>query len=145
MKGTLILYYLFLISFYLAEKFPLRKLSFKQASGSMNNVYEKCEQHQNDTSVSASLHNQSHQCDSLSAVSCDQVCNCQQQQSDTYLKLKQDLTQGLSIKSEPPAPTLNLLSHNDHQYQDDKAIVSTQHQEYQADVSMVSSKEYKGL
>ena len=102
----------------------------------MNNLGEKYEQHQNDLSVNASLHNQS------------QVCNCELQHLDIkpypYLHEKPDLPD-VNFKSELPASTLNSLSQNDQQYQDDKTIISTQHQENQAYISMTSSKEYNGL
>ena len=58
--------------------------------------------------------------------------------------MKQEITPGLGVKSELPASTLN-LSQNDQLYQDHKAIVSTQHQEYTDDISMASSNEYNGL
>ena len=109
---------------------------------------EKSEQPRNDISVYSSLHNQCLQGDSLFAVSRDQVLKCEIQQwdikPDPYLKLKQELTPGQAVKSELPASTLN-LSQNDQLYLDHKAIVSTQPQEYQADISMAFSKEYNGL
>ena len=95
--------------------------------------------------MNASLDNQSLKRDSLFAEIPEQVCNCEHHQSDTYLQLKQDPTQGLGFKSELPASTLNLFSQHDQQYQDDRINVSTQHQEYQADISMASSKKYNGL
>ena len=120
-----------------------------EASGGMNNRYGKCEQHYNDITVKASLHNQNQQGDSLCSVSCDQVCNCEPQQQweskpDPYLQLEQDLTPDMRFESELPASTLNLHSQHDQDYQDIKPIVSTQHQEYQADISMAFSKEYNG-
>ena len=112
----------------------------------MNNLYIKSEQQQNDLTVNASPHNQSLQGDSLSAVSRLPVLKCEQQQwdvkPDLYLQLKQDLTPGLSFKSELPASTSNLFS---QQYQDDKTIVSTQHQDDQAHTSMDFFKKYNGL
>ena len=118
-----------------------------QASVSMNNLYIKSEQQQNDLTVNASPHNQSLQGDSLSAGSCLPVLKCEQQQwdvkPDLYLQLKQELTPGLGFKSELPTSTLNLLSRPDQQYQDDKSIISIQHQEYQADIG--SSSRYNGL
>ena len=107
-------------------------------------MYEKSEQPQNDISVNSSLDNHS---DSLFAVSHDQVLKCELQQwdikPDPYLQLKQELTPGLAVKSELPASTLN-ISQTDQHYQDHKAIVSTQYQEYQEDLSMTFSKEYNG-
>ena len=92
-----------------------------QASGSMDSMYEKSEQHQ---------------------------CECELQQwdikPDPYLQLKQELTPDLSVKTELPTSTLN-ISENDQLYHDYKAIVSTKHQEYQEDISMAFSKEYNGL
>ena len=90
--------------------------------------------------MNVSLDNQSLQGDSLSAVSCDQDCNYDQYQSDPYLKLKQESTPDFSFESEQPASYLNLLTYHDQQYEDDKATISTQHQEYQADIPMASSK-----
>ena len=111
----------------------------------MNNINEKSEQHQNDINVNASLYDQRLQDDSF--FSHYQVLKHEQQQRDIkpdpHLQLNQELTPGLSLKSEDPASTLNLLSQHDQQDQDDKTIVSTQYQEYQADISMASSKEYK--
>ena len=111
----------------------------------MNNLYEKSEQHQNDITVNSSLHNQK---DSILDVSRDPIVKCEPQQwnikSDLYLQVKQDLTPGSSLKSELPASNLNLLSHDQH-YQDDTTIVSTQHQEYQSDIVMASSRKYNGL
>ena len=111
----------------------------------MNKLYEKSEQPQNDISVNASLDNPG---DSLFATSHDQVLKCELQQldikPDLYLQLKQEITPGLGVESELPASTLN-LSQYDQQYQNHKTIVSTQHQEYQADISMAFSKEYNGL
>ena len=116
-----------------------------QASDSMNNMYEKSEQHQIGIIVNASLHNQSHQGDSILDENHDQDCKCELQQLDIkpciFLHQKPDL----NFKSELPASTLNSLSQNDQQYQDDKTIISTQHQEYQAYISMTSSKECNGL
>ena len=117
----------------------------------MNNIIEKPEQHQNDLNVNASQYNQSLQGDSF--FSHDQVLKYEEQQikcepqqwdikPDPYLQLKQELTPGLSLKSEEPVSTLNLLSQHDQQ---DKTINSTQHQEYQTDISMASSNEYNGL
>ena len=106
---------------------------------------ENSEQPRNDMSVYSSLHNQCLQGDSLFAVSRDQVLKCEIQQwdikPDPYLQLKQELTPGLAVKSELPVSTLN-ISQNDQHYQDHKAIVSTQYQEYQEDLSMTFSKEY---
>ena len=119
----------------------------------MNNIIEKPEHHQNDLKVNASQYNQSLQGDSF--FSHDQVLKYEEQQikcepqqwdikPDPYLQLKQELTSGLSLKSEEPVSTLNLLSHDQH-YQDDTTIVSTQHQEYQSDIVMASPKKYNGL
>ena len=122
-----------------------------QASDSMKSLYEQSEQHQNDIPENASLHNQIFKDDSLFAASCGPVFNCEPQQWDIkpdpylHLHLKQDLTPDLSLKSELPASTLNSFLQHDQQYQDDKTIVSTEHQEYQADISMDSSKKYKSL
>ena len=108
----------------------------------MNNMNEKSEQHQNDSNVNGSLYNQSD-----SFLGHDQVLKCEPQQwdikPDPYLQLKQELTPGLAVKSELPASTLN-ISQTDQHYQDHKAIVSTQYQEYQEDLSMTFSKEYNG-
>ena len=120
----------------------------------MNNITEKPEHHQNDLKVNASQYNPSFQGDSF--FSHDQVLKYEEQQieyepqqwdikPDPYLQLKQELTPGVSLKSELSDSTLNLLSQHDQQYQDDKTIVCTQHQEYQAGISKSSSKEYKGL
>ena len=88
----------------------------------MSNLCGKSEQHQNDLSENASLHNQSLNGDSLFAVSHDQVFKCEPHQwdvkPDLYLQVKQDLTQ--DFKSEL-------------------------HQEYQEDIVMASSKEDNGL
>ena len=112
----------------------------------MNNLGVKYEQYQNNLSVNASLHNQSHQSDS--SENHDQVYNCGLHQLDIkpypYLHQKPDLPD-LNFKSELPASTLNSLSQNDQQYQDDKTVVYTQHQEYQSDISMASSKSWDGL
>ena len=112
----------------------------------MNKLYEKSEQHQNHITVNVSLHNQK---DSNFDVSLDPIMKCEPQQwdikPDLYLQVNQDLTHGSSLKSELPASTLNLLSQHDQQYQDDKTIVCTQHQEYQTDISMDFSNEYNGL
>ena len=121
--------------------------SMIQASSSMNNMEEKSEQHENDLNVNAFQFNQNLQGDSF--FSHDQVLKYEKQQCecdikpDPYLKLEQE--PGLSLKSEEPVSTLNLLSQHDQQYQHDKPIVSTQHQENQADISMASSNEYNGL
>ena len=116
-----------------------------QASSSMNNMEEKSEQHENDLNVNAFQFNQNLQGDSF--FSHDQVLKYEKQQCDIkpdpYLKLEQE--PGLSLKSEEPVSTLNLLSQQDQQYQDDEIIVSSQHQEHQADISMTSSDEYNGL
>ena len=136
----IILLILISIFFYLADTSFLRNLSLTQSSGNMNKLLEKSEQHQSHITMNVSLDNQSLQGDSLSAVSCDQVCNCEQQQSDPYLQVKQELTPDLSYESEQPASNLNLLTHHDQQYEDDKTIISTQHHEYQADIPMASSK-----
>ena len=113
----------------------------------MTDIYIKSEVHQSDASVNVSLHHQTLQDDSLFAASHDPVCECELQQCDIkpdpYLQLKQELTPGLAVKSELPASTLN-ISQNDQHYQDHKAIVSTQYQEYQEDLSMTFSKEYNG-
>ena len=120
----------------------------------MNNIIEKPEHHQNDLKVNASQYNQSLQGDSF--FSHDQVLKYEEQQikcepqqwdikPDPYLQLKQELTPGLSLKSEEPVSTLNLLSQHDQQYLHDKPIVSTQYQENQADISMAFSNEYNGL
>ena len=117
----------------------------------MNNIIEKPEHHQNDLKVNASQYNQSLQGDSF--FSHDQVLKYEEQQikcepqqwdikPDPYLQLKQELTPGLSLKSEEPVSTLNLLSQHD---QHDKTIDSTQYQEYQTDIWMASSNEYNGL
>ena len=114
----------------------------------MNNLGERYGQHLNDLSVNASLHNQSHQGDSIFDENHDQDCKCELQQLDIkpypYLHEKPDLPD-VNFKSELPASTLNSLSQNDQQYQDHKAIASTQHQEHQADISLTSSDEYNGL
>ena len=114
----------------------------------MNNLYEKAV-NQNDINMNCSLHNQSFQEDSLFAVSSGLGLKCEKQECDIkpdpYIQVKQELTPGLGFKSELPSSTLNLLSHHDTQYQDYKPIVSTQHQEYQADISMASSKKHNGL
>ena len=113
-----------------------------QALGSINNLYENSEQNQN--CVNDSLHNQNFQGDSF--LGHDQDLKQEQQQwdfkPDPYLESKQYLRPGLNWKSEELAST-----QHDHQFQDDKTIVSTQHQEYQADISMASSKskEHNGL
>ena len=116
-----------------------------QASDSMNNMYEKSEQHQNNLTVNASLHNQKY---SIFDVSRDPIVKCEPQQwnikSDLYLQVKQDLTPCTCLKSELSVSTLNLLSHDQH-YPDDTTIVSTQHQEYQSDIVMTSPKKYNGL
>merc|ERR1719239_1891094 len=92
--------------------------------------------------MNASLHNQK---DSIFDVSPGPTMRHEPQQwnikSDLYLQVKQDLTPGSSLKSELPVSTLNLHSH-DQQYQDDKIIVSTQHQEYQSDIVMASPMKY---
>ena len=113
----------------------------------MNNLYKQSEQHQKDLNVNASLHNQHHQGDTIIPVSQNPVLKYENWdiKPGPYLQLKQELTPDLGFKSELPASTLNLLSHHDHQYQDEKTIVTTQHQEYQADISMASSKEDNGL
>ena len=113
----------------------------------MNNLYEKSQQHQNDLNVNGSLHNQSPQGDSITDVSHNPVLKCENWdiKPGPYLHLKQDLTPDLGFKSELPASTLNLLSGYDPQYQDDNTIVTTEYQEYKADVSMASSKEHNGL
>ena len=112
----------------------------------MNNMDEKSEQPQNDLNVNAPQYNQSLQGDSFFRH--DQVLKYEEQQSgiipDPYIKLEQDLTPGLNLKFELPASPLNISQH-DQQHQDDETIVSTQHQEYQADISMASSNEYNGL
>ena len=105
---------------------------------------EKYQQHQNDLSVNASLHNQSHQCGST----CDENnCECELQELDIkpypYLHQKSDLPD-VHFESEQPASTSNSLSQHDQQYQDDKTVVYTQHQEYQSDISMTSSKACDG-
>ena len=114
----------------------------------MNNLQEKSEQHQTDSTVNSSLHNQCHQGDAIFGVSHDQVFKCEPQQWDLkpnlYLELKQELTPGLGLKNELPAWTSNHLRHN-QQYQDDKTDVSIQQQEYQTDASMASSKQSNGL
>ena len=136
---------------YLTGKKTLLKKYLIQTSGSMNNIIEKPEQHQNDSNVNASQYNQSLQGDSF--FSHDQVLKYEEQQikcepqqwdikPDPYLQLKQELTPGLSLKSEEPVSTLNLLSQHDQQ---DKTIDSTQYQEYQTDIWMASSNEYNGL
>ena len=113
----------------------------------MNNLQEKSEQVQTDLTVNTSLHNQCHQGDSVFDVSNDQVFKCEPQQWDIkpnlYLEPKQELTSGLGFKSELPAWTLNHSRHN-QRYQEDKIDVSTHKQEYQADISMASSKENNG-
>ena len=117
-----------------------------QESDSMNNLSEKCGQNQNDLCVSASLPNQIHQ--DYSFFDENQDCNCELQQLDIkpypYFHEKPDL-QDLNFKSELPASTLDSLSQHDQQYQDDKPVVYTQHQEYQSDISMASSKSCDGL
>ena len=114
----------------------------------MSYLYEKSEQLQNDKSVNSTLENQSLHGDSLFAESHEKVLKYEQQQwdikPDPYLPPKQELTPSLNFKSEEPASTLN-LSHHDQHHQDDKTIISTQHQENQAYISMTSSKEYNGL
>ena len=61
---------------------------------------------------------------------------------DPDLQLKQELSlPDFSVKSEQMAST----SDHNQQYQDDKTTISTQHQEYKADISMSSAKEYIGL
>ena len=116
-----------------------------QAPGSINNINEKSEQPQNSISLNTSLHNQGRHGDSLFSASQDLKCELQQWdiKPDPYFQLKQELTPGLGVKSELPASTLN-LSQKDELYLDHKAIVSTQPQEYQADISMAFSKEYNG-
>ena len=103
---------------------------------------------QSDTSVNDSLHKQSLHSESLLAVSPDQDLKYEQQQwdvkPDPYFPLKQELTPGLSLKSELPASSSS-LSQPGQQYQDDQTISSTQHKEYPADISMASSKEDNGL
>ena len=130
------------MSFYLEETVLSGQSSLTQASGSINNLYEISEQPENYINVNTSLHNQK---DSLFVVSRDQVLKSELQQwdikPDPYSQLKQELTPGLGVKSELPASTLN-LSQNDQCCQDHKAIVSTQHQENQEDISMAFSKEY---
>ena len=83
----------------------LRKLLLIQASSSMNNMNEKSEQHQNDSTL----------------FSHDQILKHEQQQwdikPDSYLQLQQHLTPGLSLKYELPAYTLN-HSQLDQQCQD---------------------------
>ena len=54
----------------------------KQASDSMNNLYEKSEQQQNDFAVNTSSHNQTVESDSIIDVSHDQTLKYQQQQWD---------------------------------------------------------------
>ena len=119
-----------------------------QESDNMNNLEEKYEHHQNDLSVNDSLHNQSHQGDTIFDENPDKKCNNELQQLDVkpypYLHQKQDLSD-LNFKSELPASTLNSLSQHDQQYQDDKTVVYTQHQEYQSDISMASSTSCDGL
>ena len=94
----------------------------------MNNMNEKSEQHQNDSNVNGSLYNQSD-----SFLGHDQVLKHEQQhwdiKPDPYFQLKQELTPGLSLKSELTDSTLDILS---------------QH-EYPANTPMASSKEYNGL
>ena len=92
----------------------------------MDNLYENSEQHQNDLTVINSLYNQS--------LQGDPVLNYEHQQWDikpdpSYLQLQQDLKPDLS--SEQPASTLNPLTQHD--------------QQYQGNISIVFSKEYKGL
>ena len=111
----------------------------------MNNLLEKTEHHQTDLTVNTSLYNQCHQGDSIFDENHDQDCKCELQQLDIkpypYLHQKPDL----NFESELPASTLNSLSQHDQQYQDDKTVVYTQHQEYQSDISMTSSKACQGL
>ena len=110
----------------------LRNSSLTQESDSMNNLGEKSEQHLGD---------------SFFHKTNDQVCKCELQQFDVkpypYLHQKQDLPD-LNFKSELPASTSNYLSQYDQQYQDDKPVVSTQHQENQSDIVMASSKACNG-
>ena len=113
----------------------------------MNKLYVKHEQSQNDISLNTTLDHQSLDGDSLFAESHHKVMKCELQQwdikPDLCLPLKQDLTPGLSLKSELPTSTLNLLSQHDQHEEDDKTLVSTQHQKYPADVVMAFSKEYQ--
>ena len=106
----------------------------------MNNLGEKYEQHQKDLSVNASLHNQSHQGDSIFDENHDQVCHLELQQLDNkphpYLHQKPDLPDQ-NFQSEQPASTLISISQHDQQYQDDKTVVYTQHQEYQSGISIL--------
>ena len=120
----------------------------------MDNLSEKCEHHQTDLTVNESLGNQTLQRDS---VQCELICNCEQQHSGTYLPVKQELSPYLPLKQElspvesfqpeETASSLNLLSRHNQHFQEDETIISTQHQEHQADtdLSVASSKEYNGV
>ena len=141
-------YIFILITSYLAETSHLRKSSLIQESDSVNKLCVKSEQHQHDLSVNASLHNnQSHQDHSIFDENHGHDCNCELQQLDIkpfpYLHQKKDL-RDLNCKYELPVSTLNSLSNHDQQYQDDKTVVSTQHQENQSDIAMASSKACNG-
>ena len=117
----------------------------------MSYLYEKSKQPQKDINVNTTrpIDDQCLHDDSLFAESHDQVMNCELQRwdikPDICLPLKQELTPGLSLKSELSASTLHLVSQHDQQYQDNKTIVSRQHQEYKADLYMAFPKEYNGL
>ena len=87
----------------------------------MNNLDEKSEQLQNDLALNASLHN-CLQTDSLFVTNQDHVIKYEQQhweiKPDPYLQLKQEQKPELSTS------TLNQLSQQDQQYQEDKSHIS---------------------
>ena len=104
---------------YLAGTTLLRRSSLNNPSDSLNNLFKKCEQHQNDLTGYASSHNQTLQSDSLFPTSHDSVCKCEPHECDIkpdpFLHLNQDQTLDWCLKSGQSTSTISQLSQQDQE------------------------------